>query len=168
MPFSLSTTLDLKAPARERLIVSFLALFMLVVRLFLMQDGLHDSYSAALAETIIKYEPDSGFPPFPGNPVYVLLIRFFVFLGFADYQALALPSILSCSIAIFPLFNIAKRIFGVREAYAAAILFALHPGLLSFSLLPGSDAVLIFPLLLGVRLTLRTAFISREIGRAHV
>ncbi|MBL8026544.1 MAG: glycosyltransferase family 39 protein [Fibrobacteres bacterium] len=162
MPFSLSTTLDLKAPARERLIVSSLALFMLAVRLLLIRDGLPDSYSAALAETVYRYEPGTGFPPFPGIPVYVLLIRFFIFLGFADYQALVLPSIVSCSLAVFPIFNIAKRIFGVREAYTAAIFYALHPGTLSFSLLPGSDAVLLFPLMLGVRLILRTAFISRE------
>jgi hypothetical protein len=94
----------------------------------------------------------------------VVIIRFFSFLGFSDIYAITLPSIISCSLAVFPLFNIAKRVYGIREAWLAAVLYALHPGLLAYSILPGSNGILIFPLLMGIRLTLRTAFISKEEG----
>jgi len=162
MALSLSTTLDLKSPAREKIALSLIACIMAIFRVASMQDVYPDSFAASMANSANNYNPGSGFPPFPGSPLLILAIRIFIFLGFSDHSSLVLPSIFSCSLAVFPLFNIVKRIFGQREAWLSAMIYALHPGVLAFSLLPGSNAILLFPLLLGIRLTLRTAFLSLE------
>jgi len=135
---------------------------MIVLRILHVPDHFPDGVSATFADKILSPTSESSLLPFPGRPVHLFVVRFFLFLGIDGMTPFVLPGILSCAFALLPLFHIVKRIAGIREAWIAALLYALHPGLFSYTIYPLSDAVLLFPTLLGVRLTLRMATISKE------
>lgn len=149
------STLDIRLSRKSALFLWAAAAFILLSRTLTVGKYLPGAEGVNFALALSQYDLTSFQPHLPGYPVYILLARAFSLLGMADAQALALPGVGSAAFAVFPFFYLVRRIYGLRQANLAVVLYALHPGLFIASLRPGAGALLLFPFFFSLRMLLR-------------
>ncbi|MBM4053653.1 MAG: glycosyltransferase family 39 protein [Planctomycetes bacterium] len=83
-------------------------------------------------------------PHFPGYPVYMFFSWIWYKIIGSDIKALIFSGVLFSSIAVFPLYELAKRLFSENVAILAVILYIVNPQIWLQAEKPLSDAFGIF------------------------
>ncbi|MCF6148042.1 MAG: DUF2723 domain-containing protein [Candidatus Kuenenia sp.] len=83
-------------------------------------------------------------PHFPGYPVYMFFSWIWYKIIGSDIKALIFSGVLFSSIAVFPLYELAKRIFSKNVAMVSAILYIVNPQIWLQAEKPLSDAFGLF------------------------
>src|SRR3990172_8039717 len=83
-------------------------------------------------------------PHFPGYPVYMFFSWIWYKIIGSDIKALIFSGILFSSIAVFPLYELAKRMFSKNVAILAVILYIVNPQIWLQAEKPLSDAFGLF------------------------
>ena len=83
-------------------------------------------------------------PHFPGYPVYMFVSWVFYKMVGSDIQALVLSGVLFSSFAVFPLYELVRRMFSKEAAILASILYIVNPQVWLQAEKPLSDAFGLF------------------------
>lgn len=137
---------------RNKLIL-LLAIIALILRLAFLSPYLEDWDSVQFALALHYYSIIEQLPHAPGYPLYIILGKFFYFFFKDENQALTVLSALLGSLSILPLYFLAKKMFDLKTALLASILFILIPvhwtlSETALTNIPGLFFLLIFILLL--------------------
>jgi hypothetical protein len=159
------TYIDLKPTGWTRLYLWSAALFVLVSRFLTLAGHVGDSESVNFALALWKYDISMLQPHLPGFPVYVFIAGLFKALRLPAATALCMPGVLSSALAVFPLYFLCRRIYGVGAARLALVLYAFNPALWIAACRPAPHAAMLFPFLYGLRMVLRNLLTPEYLRR---
>ncbi len=83
-------------------------------------------------------------PHFPGYPVYMFVSWVWYKISGSDIQSLIFSGVLFSSLAVFPLYELARRVFSKEAAILASILYIVNPQVWLQAEKPLSDAFGLF------------------------
>src|SRR3990172_10079344 len=83
-------------------------------------------------------------PHFPGYPVYMFVSWMWYKISGSDIQSLIFSSVLFSSFAVFPLYELARRVFSKEAAILASMLYMVNPQVWLQAEKPLSDAFGLF------------------------
>jgi len=90
------------------------------------------------------YDPLHDQPHFPGYPVYMFVSWIWYKISGSDIQALIFSGVLFSSFAVFPLYELARRLFSKEVAILTAMLYIVNPQVWLQAEKPLSDAFGLF------------------------
>src|SRR3989339_1097528 len=151
-----TSTLDLRLTRQSIWILWGFVAVILLSRFLSCRPLLDGPESVNFALALHQYDLTALQPHLPGFPVYLFFARLFSLVGISDALSLILPGLLSAAFAVFPLFQLTRRCYGITTAYLALVLYTLHPGLWIAAVRPSYHAFLLFPFFFGLRMLLRS------------
>ncbi|OGJ86787.1 MAG: hypothetical protein A2268_14035 [Candidatus Raymondbacteria bacterium RifOxyA12_full_50_37] len=150
-----STTIDIKPKRSVSVFLWAMALFVAISRFVTCSPFLPSAESVNFAFALRHFDLAAYQPPPPGNPVYFFFTWVCSAAGLSEVMALVAPGILSSALAVFPLYYLARRLFGIGAAAGAVVLYAVNPAVWMAALKPLPYALLLFPFFFSLRMVLR-------------
>lgn len=112
---------------KKILIITVLLTLSLTTRLIFAYDYLEDWDSVQFAIALHRYSIVDNLPHAPGYPLYILMAKFLNLFFQNDTKSLVYLSVFLGFLCVIPLYLLTKKMFNLKIAFLASLLFTLLP-----------------------------------------